>query len=127
VRCVIVDDNAEFVEAARRLLERGGITVVGVASSGTEARALVAQLRPDVTLIDINLGAESGFALAEQLHRDSGQPPPAVILMSTRAEVDFGGLIAASHAAGFVSKHAVSAQAISDLIGRSPQPGAADR
>lgn len=121
MRCIIVDDNPDFVEAARRLLERGGIAVVGVASTSADARALVAELRPEVALVDINLGRESGLALADQLHRESDQSAAAVVLISTRAEQDFGGLIAASHAAGFLSKHAMSAQAIRDIVSGGAQ------
>jgi CheY-like chemotaxis protein len=39
LRCLIVDDSRDFVDAARGLLERHGIVVVGVASSGAEALA----------------------------------------------------------------------------------------
>jgi DNA-binding NarL/FixJ family response regulator len=50
------------------------------------------KLRPDVTLVDVNRGAESGFDLAEQLHR-SAEPPSPVILISTHAEADFADSI----------------------------------
>ena len=68
-RCLIVDDNAGFRDAARSLLEREAIEVVGVASNSAEAHAHVAELRPDVVLVDIDLGAESGFELARALAR----------------------------------------------------------
>jgi CheY-like chemotaxis protein len=45
---LIVDDNAEFLGAARRLLQREGIAVVGVASSGAGALRLVEEHGPDV-------------------------------------------------------------------------------
>jgi CheY-like chemotaxis protein len=66
-RCLIADDSAAFVDAARGLLERQGIAVVGVASSGAEAVRRFIELRPDVILVDINLGAESGFDVVDQL------------------------------------------------------------
>jgi len=72
MRCLIVDDSADFVDAARGLLECEGITVVGSASTSAEALRSFEELRPDVTLVDINLGGESGFELAEQLHRAGG-------------------------------------------------------
>ena len=56
MRCLIVDDSADFVDAARGLLECQGITVVGVASTSAEALRLFEELRPDVTLVDIDLG-----------------------------------------------------------------------
>jgi CheY-like chemotaxis protein len=115
MRCLIVDDSADFVEAARHLLDHGGITVVGVASTGAEALRCFEEQRPDVTLVDINLGSENGFELAEQLHQ-AGLPTP-VILISTHAEQDFADMIATSPAIGFLAKFALTAGAIRDLIG----------
>jgi len=115
VRCLIVDDDACFLEAASRLLEHQGIAVVGVASTSAEALRRAEELRPEVILVDINLGAESGFELAEQLHRDGRSAP--VILISTHAEQDFADMIAMNPAAGFLSKFALSSDAILDLLG----------
>jgi PleD family two-component response regulator len=56
LRCLLVDDNGTFLEAARRLLEREGVTVVGVASSIAEALREARALLPDVILVDIGLG-----------------------------------------------------------------------
>jgi CheY-like chemotaxis protein len=114
LRCLIVDDSARFLDAARALLERQGVTVVGVASSSAEALQRAEELRPDVTLLDIDLGGESGLELARRLH---GRPGPApVILISTHAEQDYEELIAASPAIGFLPKTALSAAAIRDLL-----------
>ena len=115
LRCLIVDDNRGFRDAARSLLEREEIEVVGVAANSAEARSRVAELDPDVVLVDIALGAESGLALARALARDGG---PKLILISTLPEVDFADLIAASPAVGFIAKSELSARAIRDLVGR---------
>jgi CheY-like chemotaxis protein len=116
VRCLIVDDSADFANAARHLLERDGDTVVDVASTGAEALRCFEKLRPDVTLVDVNLGAESGFDLAEQLHRSGLPTPPPVILISTHAEQDFADMIATSPAIGFLSKMVLTDAAIRDLV-----------
>ncbi len=113
-RCLIVDDSARFLEAASELLKREGITVVGVASTGAEALERVQELRPDVALVDIDLGAESGFELARRI-ADAPEPPP-VILISTRSEDDLAELIATSPALGYVSKAFLSAHAIRNLL-----------
>ena len=117
VRCLIVDDSRRFVDAARGLLERQGITVVGMASTGAEALEQAAELRPDVTLVDVNLGGESGFDVAGQLSRRGDVAPSSMILISAQTEPDYADLIAASPAAGFLSKAALSAFAILDLLG----------
>jgi DNA-binding NarL/FixJ family response regulator len=125
LRCLIVDDSPRFLDAARGLLERQGISVVGVASTSAEALACSAELRPDVTLVDIDLGGESGLELARRLHGGVGSGP--VILISTHAEQDYAELIAASPAVGFLPKTALSAEAIRGLLagrgdGGDPRP-----
>jgi DNA-binding NarL/FixJ family response regulator len=117
LRCLIIDDSPHFLDAARGLLEREGITVVGVASTGADAVRSVEALRPDVTLLDIDLGTESGFEVATRLNRDTALPPCRLILISTHAEQDYAELIAASPVVGFLSKSALSADAIRDLLG----------
>jgi DNA-binding NarL/FixJ family response regulator len=119
LRCLIVDDNADFLTAARVLLDRQGISVVGVASTGSEALRRADELRPDVALVDIDLGFESGFDVARLLTETPHLEPLAVVLISTYAENDFADLIAASTAVGFVSKSDLSGQAIADAIARS--------
>jgi DNA-binding NarL/FixJ family response regulator len=116
LRCLIVDDSPRFLDAARGLLERQGITVVGVASNGAEALRSAAELDPDVTLLDIDLGEESGLELAWRLHGEAGAARSAVILISTHAQQDYAELIAPSPAIGFLSKIAISAGAIQALL-----------
>jgi DNA-binding NarL/FixJ family response regulator len=122
LRCLIVDDSRRFLDAARGLLERQGISVIGEASTSAEALRLAAELRPDVTLVDIDLGGESGFELARQLRREADSAPPRMILISTHAEQDYAELIAASPAVGFLSKSELSADAIRDLLGTQGEP-----
>ena len=124
LRCLIVDDSSRFLDAARGLLERQGITVVGVASNSAEALAQAEELRPDVTLLDIDLGGESGLELARRLHGQAGPAP--VILISTHAEQDYEELIAASPAVGFLPKTALSAAAIRDLLAGRGDGGRGD-
>jgi DNA-binding NarL/FixJ family response regulator len=119
VRCLIVDDSADFVDAARGLLQCDGITVVGSASTSADALRRFEELLPDVTLVDINLGSESGFELAEQLHRAGGPAPSPVILISTHAAQDFVDMIETSPAVGFLSKSGLTCGAIHDLVGGS--------
>ena len=116
LRCVIVDDNAAFLEAAANILGRDGLTVVGVASSSAEALRCVERLRPDVAVVDIDLGGESGFDLTEQLA--DGAAMSSVILTSTHSEQDFADMIAASPALGFVPKVELSADAVLGLLHR---------
>jgi len=120
LRCLIVDDSAGFCQAARALLEQEGMTVVGVAATCDEALRRVVELRPDVTLVDIDLGGCSGCDLARQLADEAGGAAGCLILISAHAEEEFADLIEASPAAGFLPKPALSADAIRELIPGSP-------
>lgn len=113
---MIIDDSADFREAARLLLERQGVSVVAVASTGEEALARAGELRPDVTLLDIDLRGESGFAVARKLV-DEGVGG-SVILISAYAKEEFADLIEACPVAGFLSKSDLSADAIGALLER---------
>jgi DNA-binding NarL/FixJ family response regulator len=116
MRSLIVDDNGLFLDAARVLLEREGLTVVGVAATGAEAIRQAEELRPDVILVDISLGEESGFDLAQRLVEDGLGHDAVVILISTRTEEEFGDLIAASPAAGFLPKADLSASEVRRIV-----------
>ena len=117
MRCLIVDDSSDFLEAARRLLETQGIAVAGVASSGDEAIRLARELRPDVTLIDIDLGIEDGIDVARRLAADDRQPAGKLILISTHGEDEFADLIQGSPVIGFMAKSQLSGDAIRALAG----------
>ena len=116
VRCLIVDDSPRFLEAAQALLEREGFAVVGVASTGTEALRRIQDVKPDVALVDVDLGTESGFDLARRIHNETSRDSSRIILISTYAEDDFAELIAASPVAGFLSKSRLSARAIREIL-----------
>jgi DNA-binding NarL/FixJ family response regulator len=110
-----VDDNASFLQAAASLLNREGMTVVGMASGSTDALRQAQELHPDVVLVDIVLGRESGFDLAQRL-AETDSVNATVILVSTYAEADFADLIEEVPVAGFVAKSELSANAIRRLM-----------
>ena len=87
-----------------------------MASTVAQALQLAQELHPDVVLVDIDLGGESGFELANQLQRMAGVNSSRVILISAYAEEDYGELIAASPAVGFLPKKDLSGQRIRNLI-----------
>jgi len=69
-RCLLVDDDEALLQTASVLLEREGVMVAGVASSIAHALGQVRALRPDLIVVDIGLGDESGFDMARLLARD---------------------------------------------------------
>jgi CheY-like chemotaxis protein len=120
LRCLLVDDNDVFLETASLLLEREGLTVVGMASSIAEALEQARALRPDLILVDIGLGDESGFTLARLLAGDGQSGGGEVILISTAAEADYREMIDDSPVAGFLAKSELSLRGISRVLGRTP-------
>ena len=110
-----MDDNRDFLEAARTLLDREGLAVVGVASTSADALRKAELLRPDVVLVDVSLGDESGVELARRL---AAQPAheARVILISTRCEAELVDVASLSPAAGFLSKSELSADAIRGFL-----------
>ncbi len=132
LRCLLVDDNDAFLETARALLEQQGVQVAGMASNIAGALRQARALRPDVILVDIGLGEESGFELARLLAADGqggqraqrGQGVRAdVILISAQAETDYTDLIAECPATGFLHKPELSAQRISQILNRQLRVG----
>jgi len=113
-RCLLVDDNALYVGEARDLLERQGMSVIGVASNRGEALAIAAANRPDVALVDIDLGVESGLDVARAL-ATCGEPV-SVILISAYAEKDLRELLDDTPAVGFLPKSILSRKAIEGLL-----------
>jgi DNA-binding NarL/FixJ family response regulator len=123
LRCVIVDDSPAVLRAASDLLERQGIEVVGVAATAQDAVSVVQELQPDVVLVDIDLGDDSGFDVAARLVHCIDGAGSRTILISTHDERDFADLIAASPAIGFLPKSDLSATAIRQLLARPPGGG----
>ena len=124
VRCVIVDDNREFLYTARELLIREGISVVGAVSTGADARRSCLELKPDVALVDIDLGDEDGFHVARQIAGRENQDAPQVILISAYSEDDFADMIADSPAVSFLPKSDLSGAAILGILSDPGHPAA---
>jgi DNA-binding NarL/FixJ family response regulator len=112
ISVLVVDDNETFLDASCALLTREGLQVLGVASTSAEAVRKVEHLRPDVVLVDVHLGAESGFDLARRLVDVDPSHGSTVILMSTQAAADLADLITESPASGFLAKSELSSDAI---------------
>jgi DNA-binding NarL/FixJ family response regulator len=119
---LIVDDNPGFLGAASVLLEHEGIRVVGLASTSDAAVEQAGDLHPDVTLLDIDLGGESGFEVARRLVAEPGLDPGHLIMISAHGADDFADLVEASPAIGFLGKPTLSAREIEGLVRAADGP-----
>ncbi|MEJ3748796.1 response regulator [Actinomycetes bacterium KLBMP 9797] len=111
---VVVDDHAGFRAMAGVLLASGGFRVVGEAATGAEALTVVAALLPDVVLLDVHLPDTDGFAVLRSL-RTAGLAT-RVVLCSVRMAADLGARLDGCGAAGFLTKSALTAEALSRLV-----------
>jgi DNA-binding NarL/FixJ family response regulator len=113
--CLIVDDSPAFLEAVTQLLAEDGVTVVGFATTPDGAVEEALALRPDVALVDVELGAVSGLDVARRLVGLPGGGPP-VVLISAESGAELAELVDASGVRGFVSKTDLSGDAIRTLL-----------
>ena len=88
VRVLVVDDQAAYRRAlATVVTETDGFVVVGESTSGEESLEAVAELRPDLVLMDVNLPGISGIDAARRL--TEGPDAAVVVLLSTYDEEEF--------------------------------------
>jgi DNA-binding NarL/FixJ family response regulator len=92
LRLVLIEDHQALREGLELLLDRQGCQVVGTAGDAAHGRTLIERLDPDVSLVDIRLGEDSGIQLtAELLDAD---PDRRVVLYTGSSDIDllFSGL-----------------------------------
>jgi DNA-binding NarL/FixJ family response regulator len=106
---LIVDDHDSFRRFAKRVLEAGGLTVIGEAADAKTAIRAAAELEPDVVLLDIKLPDGDGFTVAEQI-------AGAVVLTSSHELDDLRTRLDRSRARGFVPKDDLTAEAVVALV-----------
>lgn len=118
LRVLIVDDNHSFLRSAQALLEREGLEVVGVVAEGSAAVGALAETLPDLALVDVDLGRDSGPRVAGELA--AARPWLQIILISAYPEVDLPGVLARTPALGFIHKPALSRRAIEEVLASGP-------
>jgi len=87
MRILLADDDLEIRETLGIVLRRDGYTVI-LASSGVEAWALFQSERPDMAILDINLGEPDGIELTRRISEDPTMRVPVIILTGREAEND---------------------------------------
>ena len=88
VRVLLAEDHALVRAGLRSLLkELGGVEVVGEAGDGHEALRLVAELRPDVVLLDISMPGLSGLEVAARVVRE--HPDTKVLVLSMHRNEEY--------------------------------------
>jgi DNA-binding NarL/FixJ family response regulator len=105
VRVLLVDDQAPFLRAMSAVVaETAEFKVVGEASSGEDSILAVADLLPDLVLMDVNLPGIDGLEATRRLR--GRRCPPVVLLLSTYDEDAGAHFLAECGAAAYVTKSA---------------------
>jgi DNA-binding NarL/FixJ family response regulator len=84
MRVLLVDDHRLMSDGVSNLLAAYGIEVLGVASDGLEAIALVEELCPDVILMDIRMPRCDGLSATRQIK--ALWPEIKILMLTTSAE-----------------------------------------
>jgi DNA-binding NarL/FixJ family response regulator len=105
IRILVADSIQRVRSAVRDLLElQTDMQVVGEAADGSTALALAAEVRPDLTLMDMRLHDTDCLRLAADLHRT--HPPMALVFYTANPCDGTPDVAAYAGAAGFVEKGA---------------------
>ncbi|MCU1364913.1 MAG: response regulator receiver protein [Ilumatobacteraceae bacterium] len=103
VTVLVVDDQPPFREAARAVVDRlAGFEVVAEAESGEAAIEMVDALRPQVVLMDINMGGIDGIEATTRIA--GAHPETMIVLLSTYELGDLPPSARTSGAAAYVNK-----------------------
>jgi DNA-binding NarL/FixJ family response regulator len=92
IRVMLADDHRVLRESLKLLLEKNGCEVVGEASTGEEALAVAARVRPQVLVMDLEMRGTDGLgigglAVTHQIVKIS--PPPYVLILSAYNDEDY--------------------------------------
>lgn len=123
IRVVLVEDNAVFREALELLLAlRGEITVVGSVEDGADAAEVVAELRPDVVLMDYRLPGLDGVQATRAVLEAC--PETAVVCLTASANPREREALVAAGAIDCLQKD-VGLDAIIAAVRNAARPAAA--
>ena len=109
IRVILADDHALVRQGLKALLEREGFQVAGEASDGQELLRLVANVRPEIAILDISMPILNGIDAARELQKSS---PTKTILLTRHDEDQYVTEALRAGVKGYVLKN----QAATDLV-----------
>jgi DNA-binding NarL/FixJ family response regulator len=125
LRILLVDDSAEFLESAARLLMlHQELHIVGRAASGSAALEQVAALQPDLVLMDLAMPGMNGLETTRQI---KAQPaPPRVVIMTLYDVAEYRTAARNATADGFIAKSSIRSHLLPLLASMFPNPSSSD-
>ena len=106
MKLLIVDDHTVVRDGVRRLVETLDVTEIAEAETPSEALAQFRAMRPDVTVLDINLKNGSGLDVLRRLRADD--PKARIVVFSMYSDVVYADSARREGALGYVAKSAPS-------------------
>jgi NarL family two-component system response regulator LiaR len=114
LRVFLAEDHTVVREGTREMLERDpSLDIVGEAEDGAQTVSLVAELRPDVVLLDLGLPSLNGIEVARQLQALA--QPPRILILSAYDDVDYVVAATEAGAAGYLLKTAHASAVIAAI------------
>jgi CheY-like chemotaxis protein len=110
---LVVDDHPSFRASARATLEDAGFEVVGEAADGATALEMLERLAPDLVLLDVQLPDMTGFDVCSEC---ASLDRTVVVLVSSRDDTDYHGLIEECGARGFIPKGELTGEAVAAFL-----------
>ncbi len=106
IRFIIIDDHPSMRTGIRAILEQSGDFVsVGEGGSVGEFSGVLRDKRPELALVDVNLGTGSGFDIFSSRTLAGGQRPPKVLFISMFVKSTYVVKAITLGAAGYVTKN----------------------
>lgn len=113
VRVLVVDDHRTFAELLSGALEASGMNPVGIAQSAAQAVAMAEELRPDIVVMDIQMGREDGLAATRRIRELV--PEAVVAVVTAHRDPDWVVRAAQAGASAFVPKNGSLAEMLDVL------------
>ena len=111
IRVLMVDDSLVFLQTARKLLmDEPGIEIVGAVPSAREALEQLAELQPDIVLMDLFMPEMNGLEATRRLKFEAN--PPRVVIVTMEDSLPFRTAAQADGADGFLSKRTLPAKLV---------------
>jgi DNA-binding NarL/FixJ family response regulator len=111
IRVVIADDHPLMRQGLRQVIEiEPNLKVIGEAGNGTQALAMIEELKPEVAILDVNMPHQDGFQVALSLVANKN--PAAIIFLTIHSEEQMFHAALDLGAKGYVLKDS----AIDDIV-----------
>jgi DNA-binding NarL/FixJ family response regulator len=122
IRVLTVDDQTPFREPSRMVVElTDGFEVVGEAVNGTEALKMVADAKPDLVLMDVQMPGIDGIETTRRIR--TRRDAPLVVVMSNHESGDYDAIARDAGAIGFIPKSQFSSAALEEMWSSSNASG----